>query len=70
MIRLKEAQRLPPFLMEATPLPAPGLYTLCQLTPIVLHYLRVCVCVRLLPPRLYRAVSPLFFLSPVSLYIF
>ena len=45
MIRLKGAQRLPPFPKEAIPLPAPGLNTLCELNPIVLHYLRVCVCV-------------------------
>ena len=45
MIRLKGAYYLPSFPKEANQLPAPGLYTLRELAPIVLHYLRVCVCV-------------------------
>ena len=37
---------LPLFPREATQLLAPGLHTLGELSPIVLHYLCVCMCVR------------------------
>ena len=65
MTRLKGAYTLPLFPREDNQLLTPGLYTLGELTPIVPHYLRVCVCVRvcLQPPRLYRVVT---LLPPVS----
>ena len=47
-IHFKGAYSLPSLLEKAIQLPAPGPNTLCELAPImVLHYLRVCVCVRL-----------------------
>ena len=45
MTSFKGAYSLPSFPREATQLLAPGPNTLGELTPIVLHYLWVCMCV-------------------------